>query len=39
MMIEHENGLCGKGGIEKAEPGMVRMECAGREESKRQNRE
>jgi hypothetical protein len=34
-----ENGLCGEGGIGKAEQGMVRMDCAGRGDSERQNRE
>jgi hypothetical protein len=28
-----------RGGIRKAEQGMVRMDCAGRGESERQNRE
>jgi hypothetical protein len=45
MVTEHENGLCGEGESEKAEHGngMVdcagRMNCAGRGESERQNRE
>jgi hypothetical protein len=30
MMTEHENRLCGKGGIGKAEQRMVKMDCAGR---------
>jgi hypothetical protein len=35
----HENGLCGEGGIGKAEQGMgMTMDCAGRGESERQNR-
>jgi hypothetical protein len=38
-VTEHENGLCGEGGIGKAEHGMVRMDCAGRGKSERQNRE
>jgi hypothetical protein len=29
MVTEHENGLCGEGGIRKAEQGMVRMDCGG----------
>jgi hypothetical protein len=38
-VTEHENGLCGEGGIGKAEHEMLRMERAGREESEMQNRE
>jgi hypothetical protein len=39
MVTERENVLCAEGGIRKAEQGMVRMDCAGRGESERQNRE
>jgi hypothetical protein len=34
MVTEHENGLCAEEGIGKAEQGMVRMDCAGRENRK-----
>jgi hypothetical protein len=30
MVTKHENGLCAEGKIEKAEQGIVRMDCAGR---------
>jgi hypothetical protein len=39
MVTEHKNGLCEDWGIGKAEHGMVRMDCAGRGESERQNKE
>jgi hypothetical protein len=29
MVTKHENELCAEGEIEKAEQGMVRMDCAG----------
>jgi hypothetical protein len=39
MVAVHDNGLCAEGGIEKAEQGMVTMDCTGRVESKRKKRE
>jgi hypothetical protein len=39
MVTGHDNGLCVERGIGKTEHGMVRMDYAGRVESKRKNRE